>query len=201
MIELVEKYLSAAIILFLVMDPLGNIPVFLSILKDIEPKRRWKIILRELLIALVILLIFLFYGQNLLDLLHLQSESVSIAGGIILFIIGIRMVFPTRRGIMGDQLEGEPLIVPLAIPLVAGPSTLATLMLLVRSDPTNMVGWLTALLIAWLLTAIILLMAPIFFKILRKRGLAAIERLMGMILIMIAVQMSVDGIKSVIYGI
>lgn len=188
-------------ILFLVMDPLGNIPVFLSILKDIEPKRRWKIILRELLIALVILLIFLFYGQNLLDLLHLQSESVSIAGGIILFIIGIRMVFPTRRGIMGDQLEGEPLIVPLAIPLVAGPSTLATLMLLVRSNPTNMVGWLTALLIAWLLTAIILLMAPIFFKILRKRGLAAIERLMGMILIMIAVQMSVDGIKSVIYGI
>lgn len=201
MIELVANYLSAAMILFLVMDPLGNIPVFLSILKDIEPKRRWKIILRELLIALVILLIFLFYGQNLLDLLHLQSESVSIAGGIILFIIGIRMVFPTRRGIMGDQLEGEPLIVPLAIPLVAGPSTLATLMLLVRSDPTNMVGWLTALLIAWLLTAIILLMAPIFFKILRKRGLAAIERLMGMILIMIAVQMSVDGIKSVIYGI
>ncbi len=201
MIELVANYLSAAMILFLVMDPLGNIPVFLSILKDIEPKRRWKIILRELLIALVILLIFLYYGQNLLDLLHLQSESVSIAGGIILFIIGIRMVFPTRRGIMGDQLEGEPLIVPLAIPLVAGPSTLATLMLLVRSDPSNMVGWLTALLIAWLLTAIILLMAPIFFKILRKRGLAAIERLMGMILIMIAVQMSVDGIKSVIYGI
>ena len=193
-----EAIISSAVVLFLVMDPLGNIPIFLSILKDIEPKRRWKIISRELLIALVILLIFLFFGQLILDLLQLESESVSIAGGIILFIIGIRMVFPSRRGVLGDQLEGEPFIVPLAIPLIAGPSALATLLLLVNSDPTNMLNWLTVLLIAWALTAVILLSAPIFYKVLRKRGLAAIERLMGMILIMIAVQMFVNGIKSVI---
>ena len=193
-----EAIISSAVVLFLVMDPLGNIPIFLSLLKDIEPKRRWKIISRELLIALVILLIFLFFGQRILDILQLESESVSIAGGIILFIIGIRMVFPSRRGVMGDQLEGEPFIVPLAIPLIAGPSALATLMLLVNSDPDNMFNWLYVLLIAWGLTAIILLLAPIFYKILRKRGLAAIERLMGMILIMIAVQMFVNGIKSVI---
>ena len=193
-----QTIISSAVVLFLVMDPLGNIPIFLSLLKDIEPKRRWKIISRELLIALVILLIFLFFGQRILDILQLESESVSIAGGIILFIIGIRMVFPSRRGVMGDQLEGEPFIVPLAIPLIAGPSALATLLLLVNSDPTNMLNWLTVLLIAWALTAVILLSAPIFYKILRKRGLAAIERLMGMILIMIAVQMFVNGIKSVL---
>ena len=192
------EIISSAVVLFFVMDPLGNIPIFLSLLKDIEPKRRWKIISRELLIALVILLIFLFFGQQLLNLLQLESESVSIAGGIILFIIGIRMVFPSRRGIMGDQLEGEPFIVPLAIPLIAGPSTLATLMLFVHSDPTNMLNWLSVLLIAWTITAVILLSAPIFYKVLRKRGLAAIERLMGMILIMISVQMLVTGIKSVI---
>ncbi|MCJ7802281.1 MAG: YhgN family NAAT transporter [Candidatus Marinimicrobia bacterium] len=193
-----EAIISSAVVLFLVMDPLGNIPIFLSLLKDIEPKRRWKIISRELLIALVILLIFLFFGQRILDLLQLESESVSIAGGIILFIIGIRMIFPSRRGVMGDQLEGEPFIVPLAIPLIAGPSALATLLLLVNSDPTNMLNWLYVLLIAWTLTAVILLSAPIFYKILGKRGLAAIERLMGMILIMIAVQMLVTGIKSVL---
>jgi len=192
------EIISAAVVLFFVMDPLGNIPIFLSLLKDIEPKRRWKIISRELLIALVILLIFLFFGQQLLNLLQLESESVNIAGGIILFIIGIRMVFPSRGGVMGDQLEGEPFIVPLAIPLIAGPSALATLMLLVNSDPSNMINWLYVLLIAWILTAVILLSAPIFYKILRKRGLAAIERLMGMILIMIAVQMFVTGIRSIL---
>ncbi len=193
-----EAIISSAVVLFLVMDPLGNIPVFLSILKDIEPRRRWKIISRELLIALVILLIFLYFGQRLLGLLQLESESVSIAGGIILFIIGIRMVFPSRGGIMGDQLEGEPFIVPLAIPLIAGPSALATLILFVNSDPNNMLGWLTVLLIAWTLTALILLAGPIFYKILKDRGLAAIERLMGMILIMISVQMFVTGIKNVV---
>lgn len=193
-----EVIISSAVVLFLVMDPLGNIPIFLSLLQDVDPKRRWKIILRESVIALLILIIFLFFGQNLLNLLNLQSESVSIAGGIILFIIGIRMVFPSRHGVMGTNFEGEPIIVPMAIPLIAGPSALATLMLLVHSDPNNMVSWFTALMLAWTVTAVILLSAPLFFKLLRRRGLAAIERLMGMILIMISVQMLVTGIKSVI---
>lgn len=193
-----KAIISSAVVLFLVLNPLGNIPIFLTLLKDIKPERRWKIISRELLIALVILLIFLFFGQRFLNLLQLESESVSIAGGIILFIIGIRMVFPSRRGIMGDQLEGEPFIVPLAIPLVAGPSALATLLLLVNSDPSNMLNWLSVLMIAWTLTAVILLSAPLFYKILKRRGLAAVERLMGMILIMISVQMSLTGIKSIL---
>lgn len=195
-ISQLEKIFSAAAILFLVMDPLGNIPLFLSLLKEYPQKRRQRIILRELLIALGILLIFLFFGQNLLDFLRLQQESVSIAGGIVLFLIAIRMIFPSRHGVMGARLEGEPFIVPLAIPLIAGPSALATLILLVRNDPEGMMHWLLALLAAWLVTAIILLSATFFYRILRKRGLAAIERLMGMLLIMISVQMLLDGIRT-----
>lgn len=192
------EIISSAVILFFVLDSLGVVPILLTLLQDIEPQRRWKIIIRELLIALAILLIFLFFGKNLLSILQLESESVSIAGGIILFIIGIKMVFPSRHGSMGPNLEGEPLVVPLAIPLIAGPSALATLILFVNSDPNAMIDWLVVLLIAWGLTAIVLLSAPILYKILRKRGLAAVERLMGMILIMISVQMLVTGIKSVI---
>jgi len=192
----VSGILSAATLLFLVMDPLGNIPLFLTLLKDIDEKRRRPIILREVLFALVILLFFLFFGQALLDFLKLEQESVTIAGGIVLFVIAIRMVFPSRQGILGDQPQGEPFIVPLAIPLVAGPSALATLILMVHNDPSRMLAWLTALLIAWGVTAAILLAAPFFYRILRQRGLAAIERLIGMLLIMIAVQMFLNGIRS-----
>ena len=195
--QYIGKIFSAATILFLVMDPLGNVPLFLSLLKDIDAKRRRRIIFRELLIAFAILLIFLFFGQRLLDFLKLQQESVSIAGGIVLFIIAIRMIFPLRDGVMGSaHLEGEPFIVPLAIPLIAGPSSLATLILLVRSDPSRMIDWLLALSSAWAVTAIILLSAPFFYRILKQRGLAAIERLMGMLLIMISVQMLLNGIKN-----
>ncbi len=196
MAEILNTVLPASIILFLVMDPLGNIPLFLSLLKDIETKRRRPIILREVLFALGILLIFLFFGQGLLNFLNLQQESVSISGGIVLFIIAIRMIFPTSHGVMGSQLQGEPFIVPLAIPLIAGPSALATLILMVRTDPARMLEWLAALLIAWGATAVILLAAPFFFRILKQRGLAAIERLMGMLLVMISVQMLLNGIKS-----
>lgn len=187
---------SAAIVLFLIMDPLGNIPLFLSLLKDLEPKRRRWVIFRELLIAFGILLAFLFFGQKLLDLLNIQQESVSIAGGIVLFIIGIRMIFPSRSGVMGNQVGGEPFIVPLAIPLVAGPSTLASLLLLVRNDPGRITDWLIALSIAWGCTSIILMMSTFLYKFLRQRGLAAMERLMGMLLIMLAVQMLLNGIRN-----
>ena len=191
-----HQILSSATILFLVMDPLGNIPLFLSILKNVDPARRRKIIIRELLIALGILTIFLFFGQELLDFLQLEQGSVRIAGGIVLFIIALRMIFPTKHGIMGEVSDQEPFIVPLAIPLIAGPSALATLMLMVRSDPARMMDWSLTLLIAWSVSAAILISAPFFYKVLRERGLTAIERLMGMILIMISVQMLMDAAKG-----
>ena len=196
--DLSEQIWSAAAILFLVMDPLGNIPVVLSLLKDVDEQRRRPIIIRELLIALGVLLIFLFFGQKLLNFLELQQESVSISGGIILFIIALRMIFPTRSGVMGETPDGEPFIVPLAIPLIAGPSALATLIMMVRSNPERMLDWGLALLGAWTLTAVIMISAPFFYRILRRRGLAAVERLMGMLLIMISVQMLINGIRQIL---
>jgi small neutral amino acid transporter SnatA (MarC family) len=186
---------SSAIVLIFLMDPLGNIPVLLSVLKGIDPKRQRVIIMRELLIALGILLVFLFMGKPLLNFLHLQQEAVTISGGIILLIIGLRMIFPTSEGLMGPQPDGEPFIVPLAIPLIAGPSVLAMLMLMTQSGPGKMTHWFFALIIAWAITAAILLVAPKLLKVLRERGLIALERLMGMILVMMAVQMLIDGLK------
>ncbi len=192
------QILSSATVLFLVMDPLGNIPLFLSLLKHLEPRRRRQILVRELLIALGILTIFLFLGQELLDFLHLDQESVRMAGGIVLFVIALRMIFPTKHGVMGDVPDEEPFIVPLAIPLIAGPSALATLILMVRSDPAKMLDWSLTLLLAWGLSAAILLAAPFLYKLLHDRGLAAIERLMGMLLIMISVQMLMDAVRSML---
>lgn len=187
---------SAATLLLFVMDPFGNVPLVLTLLKDMEPARRRRIIARELLIALAVLLLFLFLGQVILDFLGLQQESVAIAGGIVLGIIGMRLIFPRQEGVMGHQPEGEPFIVPLAVPLIAGPSAMATVILLARTDPDAMGRWLGAVLIAWGITATVLLAAPALYRLLRDRGLQAIERLMGMLLIMIAVQMVLDGLRS-----
>lgn len=186
---------SAAVLLFFLMDPLGNIPVLLSVLKGKTPKRQRVIIFRELLIALGILLIFLYSGEAILSFLHLQQESVTIAGGIILLIIGLRMIFPRPEGIMGTLSNEEPLIVPIAIPMIAGPSVLAMLILMTKNEPDQMSNWLIAVLIAWTISSIILLSSPFLYRILRERGLKAIERLMGMILVMMAVQMLINGLK------
>ncbi len=187
--------LSAGILLFLIMDPLGNIPLFLSLLRNVAPERRRLVLVRELLIALVVLFVFLFGGRYLLHVLQLKQQSVSIAGGIVLFLIGVRMIFPTREGIFGDA-EGEPFIVPLAIPAVAGPSTMAAVMLLANSNPGRAVDWSVALFVAWLLTALILLSSTYLFRWLGTSVLTALERLMGMLLVALSVQMFLDGVVA-----
>ncbi|GAC19102.1 YhgN family NAAT transporter [Paraglaciecola arctica] len=185
---------SAAITLFLIMDPLGNLPVFMSVLKTIEPKRRRLVLARELLFSLIIMFTFLFSGQAVLDFLNVRQESVSIAGGIILFLIGLKMIFPQPGGITGLTSGEEPFIVPLAIPMVAGPSVLAALILLANQDHSRMLDWSMALGAAWLASASILMLSSTLHRLLGERGLIAIERLMGMILIMISIQMLLDGI-------
>jgi multiple antibiotic resistance protein len=185
---------SAAITLFLIMDPLGNLPVFMSVLKTIEPKRRRIVLARELLFSLIIMFTFLFSGQVVLDFLNVRQESVSIAGGIILFLIGLKMIFPQPGGITGLTSDEEPFIVPLAIPMIAGPSVLAALILLANQDHSRMLDWSMALGAAWLASATILMLSSTFHRLLGERGLIAIERLMGMILIMISIQMLLDGI-------
>lgn len=187
---------TAATTLFLIMDPLGNVPVFVSLLKNVAPERRRIVLIRELVIAYVVMLVFLLLGQHLLKFLNLKQESISIAGGIVLFLIALRMIFPQEGGIMGEQTDDEPFIVPLAIPMVAGPSTLAALLLMAQSTPTRMSSWVLALTAAWIVTALILLASPIFFRLLRQRGLTAMERLMGMLLVMMSVQMFLDGLAK-----
>ena len=186
--------LSAALLLFLILDPLGNIPVFLSLLKPLSAKRRRWVLIRELLIALVVLFIFLWAGRYVLAAMHLRQESVSIAGGIVLFLIGLKMIFPSPEGMFGETEEGEPFIVPMAIPLVAGPSGMAAVMLFSTQYPDRMLDWSMALFAAWLGTAVILFSATSLYKLMGKPVLIAVERLMGMLLVAISVQMLLDGV-------
>ena len=188
--------LSAALLLFLILDPLGNIPVFLSLLRRLEPKRQRIVLARELLIALVVLMLFLWGGQYALELMHLRQESVSIAGGIVLFLIGLRMIFPPPEGLMGELPGGEPFIVPMAIPLVAGPSGMAAVMLMGTKEPDRLGEWSVALLLAWAATALILFSATYLYRLLGMRALIAVERLMGMLLVAISVQMLLDGLAG-----
>lgn len=187
---------AAVVTLFLIMDPLGNVPLFLSVLKHVRPERRRRVLIREILFAYLMLLVYLFCGSFVLRLLQLDQDTISIAGGIVLFLIAIRMIFPRERFGESDELEGEPFLVPLAVPLIAGPSTLAVLLLMQRTAP-DQTGWLMlALTIAWALTAIILLSSTFLYRLLRERGLIAVERLMGMLLVMMSVQMFMDGIEA-----
>ena len=188
--------LSAALLLFLILDPLGNVPVFLSVLKPLPPHRQRVVLVRELLIALGVLMAFLWGGKYALELMHLRQESVAIAGGIVLFLIGIRMIFPRPEGLLGELPDGEPFIVPLAIPLIAGPSGMAAVMLMGSKEPGRLADWSLALFLAWAATAAILFSATSLYRLLGSRALTAIERLMGMLLVAISVQMLLDGVAS-----
>jgi multiple antibiotic resistance protein len=187
---------SAALLLFLILDPLGNIPVFLALLKPLPAGRRRVVLVRELLIALGVLFAFLWGGRYVLEAMHLRQESVSIAGGIVLFLIGLKMIFPSPEGMFGEQLAGEPFIVPMAIPLIAGPSGMASVMLLGSQEPDRMGDWSLALAIAWFGTAAILFSSTYLYRALGPRVLVAVERLMGMLLVAISVQMLLDGVAA-----
>jgi len=188
--------LSAATLLFLILDPLGNVPVFLSLLRRLPARRQRIVMARELLIALVVLMLFLWAGKYALEVVHLRQESVAIAGGIVLFLIGIRMIFPPPHGLMGEVPDGEPFIVPLAIPLVAGPSGMAAVILMGSNEPERLGEWSLALLLAWGATSAILFSSTYIYRLLGTRALTAMERLMGMLLVAISVQMLLDGISS-----
>lgn len=189
--------------LLLIMDPFGSIPVFLSQLKPLTPRRRRLVIVRELVIALLILALFLWFGQNVLAGLHLDQPALQISGGVILFLIALKMIFP------GDMTTGsrppevasdvdykEPLIVPLAMPLVAGPSAMAYVILISTQYPDRRWEWLIGLGLAWLVSVVVLLMADALSRWLGDRMITAIERLMGMILTTLSIQMLLDGLRS-----
>ena len=187
---------AAAATLFFVMDPLGNIPVFNSVLSRFDPQRRAQITARELVIALVIMLVLLFAGTAILDFLGLSQPSLNIAGGVLLFLIALRMIFPGRSADRATQPEDEPFIVPLAMPMVAGPSTMAVLLLLSSTEPERVWEWCTALVIAWAAATVLLTASPFLLRVLGDRGLRAMERLMGMLLVLLATQMLLNGVRE-----
>lgn len=190
------SFTSAVVILLLVMDPLGNIPLFVALLRPVEPARRNVVILRECAIAFLVLLVFVFFGNSILSLLGLSGSSLNIAGGLILFLIALRMIFRRPEGVFGDVISGEPFIVPLAIPSITGPTAIATVILMVSRAPQRMLEWVAAAAIAMLITLTLLLFAERISKLVGERGLLAFERLMGLILTAIAVEMLLQGIES-----
>ena len=187
---------SAVVILLLVMDPLGNIPVFVSLLKNIEPRRRAAIVVRECVIAYGVLVLFVFFGQSMLRVLGLSDSSLNIAGGVILFLIALRMIFRHAEGVFGETPAGEPFIVPLAIPSIAGPTAMATVVLMVSRSPERALDWVIALTAAMAATLALLLFAERISQWIGERGLLALERLMGLLLTAVAVEMLLRGIEA-----
>ncbi len=189
---------SATILLVLVLDPFGNLPIVLSLLAKVPPERRSRVILRESIFAFVILLAFMAGGRTFMRWLQLSDVSLTIAGGIILFLISLRMVFPSKDGIFGEVPGGEPFLVPLAVPSIAGPSALATVMLMTSRDPTQLLTWVSALTIAMAIGTAILLAAPTLQRVLGTQAVIAFERLMGMLLTALSVEMLMGGVSAYI---
>lgn len=194
------SFTSAVLILLLVMDPIGNIPLFVSVLRQVKAARRTRVILRECAIAFAVLLVFVFFGAAILGILGLSDPSLTIAGGVILFLIALRMIFRRPEGIFGDTGSGEPFIVPLAIPSIAGPAAIATVMLLASRAPQRLLEWCAAVSVAMLVTAALLVSADRLAKLAGEQGLLAFERLMGLILTAIAVEMLLRGIDTFVRG-
>lgn len=188
---------SAAVTIFLIMDPIGNSPVFNTVLSNLDKSRRVLVMIRELLIALLVLLGFLFAGNRILMFLGLTQSSLNIAGGILLFLISLRMIFPSPSTQEEVKVE-DPFIVPLAVPLIAGPSAIAVLLLLSSNQPERLLEWSIALILAWLATTVLLIISPYLLSLIGKRGARALERLMGMILVILATQLLLDGIRDFI---
>ncbi len=188
-------FASATILLVLITDPVGNIPIFANALKNVAPQRRPWVILREILIAFVLLLTFMFVGQRFLEVMNLSELALQIGGGVILFLIALRMVFPPPTSLEPEQMV-EPLIVPLAIPAIAGPSALATVLLLVSQQPERRLEWIAALCVTMLVSAVVLVSAERIQRLIGNSLVVAVERLMGLVLVSVAIEMMLRGIKT-----
>lgn len=194
-------FVSSVFTLTLVMDPLGNIPMFVAALKNVPEARRRRVILRELFIALGIMGFFLLFGKSIVAALSLDLTAMAVAGGIVLFVIALQMIFPPQHSTFAEGPEGEPFIVPLAIPLIAGPSTLTTVLLFSLSSPGQLWHWAGVIGVSWVINALILGgLSEWLSRLLGQRGLLAMEKLMGMILVTISVQMIMTGLKKFIAG-
>lgn len=193
-------FVSAVVLLLIVCDPVGNIPIFVAALHDVPRERRRAIILRECLIAFAVLVVFVFVGEAFLRLLGLSELSLQIGGGVVLMLVALRMVFPTPEGIFGQAPAGEPFIVPLAVPALAGPSALATVLLLVSRDPARTWQWVAAIAVVMAVSSIVLAFSERIMRLLGERVTLAFERLLGLVLAAVAVELILRGIKTFIGG-
>jgi len=186
---------NLTVILFLIMDPIGNISSFLNLLKDFPKEARRKIIIREMLIALAAMLAFNILGEYIFSVLQISETALKLASGAVLFLVAIKILFPSIDSLRANLPAGEPFITPLAIPLIAGPSLLATIMLFAHLEPSQPV-MLSAIFMAWLLAVIVLLAGKTLQRIIGTNGLMACERLMGMVLVMLAIQRFAEGLQQ-----
>jgi MarC family membrane protein len=192
-----HTFLSALVLLLLVLDPFGSLPIFISVMRGVDPARRTTVAVREVVIAFGVLLAFMFAGQGFLTLMHLSERSLEVAGGVILLIIAIRMIFGNSSGeaYAADGELREPFIFPLAVPLLAGPSAMATVLLLASRQPDRVLYWVGALTVAMLVSGVVLLAADRIRQLIGASMVAAIEKLMGLVLTAIAVEMILAGLK------
>ncbi|MEW6705319.1 MAG: MarC family protein [Pseudomonadota bacterium] len=196
-----HNFLSAFVLLLLVLDPLGSLPIFISVMKGVAPQRRAPVALRESGIAFLVLLGFMLAGQGFLQLMRLSERSLEVAGGVILLIIAMRMIFQSGGELYaGDGRPREPLIFPLAVPLLAGPSAMATVLLLASRQPDRLTEWIGALTAAVGVSCAVLLAADRIRKLLGHSMVSAIEKLMGLVLTAIAVEMILAGLKRYFFG-
>jgi len=196
-----HSFLSAFILLLLVLDPLGSLPIFISIMREVPKPRRTRMAAREVGIAFAVLFAFMFLGGSFLELMHLSERSLEVAGGVILLIIAIRMIFGSAgESAYGIEPGREPFIFPLAVPLLAGPSAMATVLLLASRQPERIFDWIGALTAAMLVSGLTLLLADRIRKILGDSVVSAIEKLMGLVLTAIAVEMVLAGLKRYFIG-
>jgi MarC family membrane protein len=190
-----HSFVSAFVLLLLVLDPFGSLPIFISVLKGVAPERRARVAVRETLFAFAVLLVFMLAGQGFLNLMRLSERSLEVAGGVILLIIAIRMIFSGGAEVYASDSQHEPLIFPLAVPLLAGPSAMATVLLLASRQPDRMLHWIGALTLAMALSGIVLLTSDRIRRWLGSSMVSAIEKLMGLVLTAIAVEMVLAGLK------
>lgn len=189
-----HSFVSALVLLLLVLDPLGSLPVFISVLRGVPPERRTRVALRETAIAFAVLLGFMFAGKHFLELMHLSERSLEVAGGVILLVIAMRMIFASAGSLYAGEAR-EPFIFPLAVPLLAGPSAMATVLLLASRAPDRMPDWVAALTVAMAVCGVVMLASDRLRRLLGDSVVSALEKLMGLVLTAIAVEMILAGLK------
>ncbi|MBI3157002.1 MAG: MarC family protein [Burkholderiales bacterium] len=195
-----HSFLSALVLLLLVLDPFGSLPIFISVLRQVEPARRARVALRETLIAFGVLVVFMLGGQHFLALMRLSERSLEVAGGVILLVIAMRMIFASGGEVYATGGEREPFVFPLAVPLLAGPSAMATVLLLASRQPDQLWTWMGAITAAMTISGIVLLAADWLRRLLGASMVAAIEKLMGLVLTAVAIEMMLAGLKRYFFG-